>query len=476
MVDINNNVFDVRIDDSVHKAMELQRSRNGLYFVKVRCGDHEYYELKHTDFPVLLAIYNFFMSLFGQEINDICGNQAQKILLLSCKSFSITELSDSLESNDSFVTLAKSPVLQSFAKQLNGELKITSKDEKKLSPSQKWKRGIEKARRLVGGGRLGIDVVSLSATYYQEALLDNSPYGRYVFERIEKDWKVSHTNLSLEEFIASIPKQKKALERIAKTTYCSSTEREIYKIEIKDGLMYQNGVLFEDSRRLCFVLGPDDELYVAPHDFEADGRSAVFKHSSFFSGKPIKVGGIVNQGCIKNGRIVGTITNKTAHYARSAHLVMNDLENRASDMGGYSAGPKEFLRLEKYFNKKGLDTSQIIVFDVSAGKEYVLSKFVEKAKALQSKPYFQTCNVDGAKYRLNTLGKENSFLVHPGVYSDYNILIKSSDNELINIPINLAAESFQISKRGVQKKYASIEALLQAEYPSAQLQPLNQQS
>jgi hypothetical protein len=96
--------------------------------------------------------------------------------------------------------------------------------------------------------------------------------------------------------------------------YCTPTERAAYRLEIKDGRLFdREGTPFDTAGRethfsgfgwAIFVLGFDNFLYSNTHIVN------LFHHSSFFSGDPVQCGGEL---CCIGGQL-RYITNKTGHY------------------------------------------------------------------------------------------------------------------------------------------------------------------
>lgn len=332
------------------------------------------------------------------------------------------------------------------------------------SVKRKRSSAFNKVKAVVGKGRLGMDVTGLNSIYHLEAFHPNHPYGRSVFTEITQKWKESNSPLSLMDYLEENQALKAEFDNVEETIYLDAEERLAFQVEIRDGLMYQNGNLLTSDADLCFVLGPDDKLYAAPHRRGIKGVKKGFNHSSFFSGKPIKAGGMFPKGSIVDGKIVGNITNKTGHYGKSPLLSEKDPQNLAGDTGTFTMGPKEYLRLEKFFNKHAVSLNDVRIADVS-GESYEqtpsMANYLAKAKALEAEPYFHHCNLKAAQHRLNTLSPIGSYLVHPGVENDYNIVIKTSYDQVAIFRINVTPDGFKFHNNTSGETFASIELLLQ---------------
>jgi len=110
-------------------------------------------------------------------------------------------------------------------------------------------------------------------------------------------------------------------------------ERTPYRVQIRDGLLWCQGVLLDSREQkstdglLNFVLAPDLELYAGPL---VPGR---FHHSTFVAGGTLLAAG---EWTVTDGRI-GTVTNRSGHYKPGAAVMvrfLRFLHARGVDLAG----------------------------------------------------------------------------------------------------------------------------------------------
>jgi hypothetical protein len=121
--------------------------------------------------------------------------------------------------------------------------------------------------------------------------------------------------------------------------YCSLEERAAYRLEIKDGRLFDcEGAPYDTTGRethfskygwAIFVLGFDNFLYSNTHLVN------IFHHSSFFAGDPVQCGGEL---CCIAGQL-RYLTNKTGHYR---------------------SGKFEYYRLLSFLNYQGVNLSKVL--------------------------------------------------------------------------------------------------------------------
>ena len=106
-------------------------------------------------------------------------------------------------------------------------------------------------------------------------------------------------------------------------SYLDATEREAYKLTIRDGKLYQNDVPFDTSQVLskniqgevAFVITADGEFLAAPH------KGGEFHHSSFMSGERVVAAGMMK---VVDGKII-TMDNNSGHYKPQEHNMVQGL-------------------------------------------------------------------------------------------------------------------------------------------------------
>jgi hypothetical protein len=98
--------------------------------------------------------------------------------------------------------------------------------------------------------------------------------------------------------------------------YASATERAIFKVEVKKGLLTQAGRPMDstpskmtDSPFYIFVEAPDGTFYASPVD-----KVGQVHHSTFLAGGPVKTAGEMK---IKKG-VLTELNNASGHYKPSA--------------------------------------------------------------------------------------------------------------------------------------------------------------
>lgn len=339
------------------------------------------------------------------------------------------------------------------------------------SPQQNWKIAFEKVKKLIQHSRLGIDGIMLNPTYYQELLIPYHPWGRPVFERPLLEWRRSSTSVSFNDYCNATPSKKTYIESFARVCYLDEKQRKPFQIKIEDGRLYYQGELLNTPQDLAFVLGPDDQLYAAAHGSTASEDGQIIKHSSFFSGAPIRAGGLFPKGSVHQGKIIDTINNKTGHYGKAGEIDPSDPTNRKGSGDGFFTGVKENLRLARFFRKHGIATDNLSFHAYMKDQPFtgLLDRFIAKAEELENAPYFHHCNLKGAQYRLNSLGNTHQFVVCPHYPYDYMLLIKLENSRLLQIPVNAVLDGFQIDLRDNRKTYSSIEDFLSSLYKQKRL-------
>jgi len=117
-----------------------------------------------------------------------------------------------------------------------------------------------------------------------------------------------------------------------KVKYLDDTERLQYKLQIKDGKLYDNtGNLFDTAKAQSAFGGKGNAIFVmdeAGSIFASTVHSpGKFHHSSFLSGKPVASAGeiVVNNGVLQN------VTRRSGHYRPTADQLDQLLQELSSN-------------------------------------------------------------------------------------------------------------------------------------------------
>ncbi|MEN8907608.1 MAG: hypothetical protein ABF289_16780 [Clostridiales bacterium] len=123
--------------------------------------------------------------------------------------------------------------------------------------------------------------------------------------------------------------------------YLTSSELEIYKIHIKDGLLYNfKGNLLDTSRGWTLHNLQSAGIYVMDEFgnlFVSISHTEKFHHSSFLSGKPVAGAGEI---IIEKGKLI-FINNKSGHYTPNC-LYLTQVRSRFKKELSYKFKTKSF--------------------------------------------------------------------------------------------------------------------------------------
>lgn len=124
--------------------------------------------------------------------------------------------------------------------------------------------------------------------------------------------------------------------------YLDETERLAYRLNIKDGKLYNAaGELFDTSMNTTIFSGKGQAIYVMDLDGNIYAGTHImrrFHHSSFLSGNPVSAAGEIS---VKNG-VIESITRKSGHYfPEEEHLsqFVSELIENGIDLSKTYIGP-----------------------------------------------------------------------------------------------------------------------------------------
>jgi hypothetical protein len=102
--------------------------------------------------------------------------------------------------------------------------------------------------------------------------------------------------------------------------YFTPEERVRYKVQVKDGLLYDNtGKLLDFGPKRLFVMSGDGDIYVGPDLY------GVYHHSSILAGKPVAAAGEIS---VENGRIIA-VSKASGHYMHEDEYIRQFIKELA---------------------------------------------------------------------------------------------------------------------------------------------------
>ena len=265
------------------------------------------------------------------------------VIAANFKHIPATELTALTEDQLDLVSLK---TFQVFARSILGAESLYSKKQRIWEKAQALTRGL---------GFLFHESIMIKEEYWQEALLEDHPYGPDIGDFLDS-WSMSKKiTFGFDSYMSTIPAQ---LRPKSQVIYLNEHDRKEFEVALVGGKVFSadapldTSLIPTDKEKglAIYVIGCDFKMYIGPYKL---GR---FHHSSFLSGAPV-----LGAGEIRTDK-EGTILEMTT---RSGH---------------YKPLPSQFFNTFDFLEAHGVDLAKVGLTEVGAGgsitKHPSISEFI----------------------------------------------------------------------------------------------------